>query len=170
MQALLHVDELLDLALQHPAHRDTGPAADDLGDVLLIDLFLEEGAARALQLLELGAGLLQLLLEGDHLAVAQACGLLEVRGALGALGLVPCLFDLLLELAQAPDDLLLAVPPGAQRVALLLQRGQLLLEAGQPLARGLVALLLQRLPLDLQLPDLALDLVQLGGQGVDLHA
>ena len=42
VQALLHVDELLDLALQQPADRDAGPLGDDLGDVLGRDLLLEE--------------------------------------------------------------------------------------------------------------------------------
>ena len=46
VQALLHVDELLDLALEHPADRDPGPARDDLGDVLGGDLLLEEAGVR----------------------------------------------------------------------------------------------------------------------------
>ncbi len=41
MQALFHVDELLDLALHQPADRNVGPLADDLGDILLVDFFLE---------------------------------------------------------------------------------------------------------------------------------
>ena len=40
----------------------------------------------------------------------------------------------------------------------------------QALARGLVLLLLQRLPLDLQLDDAPLELVERLGLGVDLHA
>ena len=38
VQALLHVDELLDLALEQAADRDARPARDDLGDVLGVDL------------------------------------------------------------------------------------------------------------------------------------
>ena len=41
---VLHVHQLLDLALQQLADRDAGPAADDLGDVLLVDLFLDQRA------------------------------------------------------------------------------------------------------------------------------
>ena len=37
VQALLHVDELLDLALDEPRDRDAGPLADDLGDLLDVD-------------------------------------------------------------------------------------------------------------------------------------
>jgi hypothetical protein len=42
VQALLHLQELLHLALQQAADRDARPAADDLGDVLLVDLLLEQ--------------------------------------------------------------------------------------------------------------------------------
>ena len=45
VQPLLHLEQLLDLALHQPADRDAGPAADDLGDVLGVDLFLEQLAA-----------------------------------------------------------------------------------------------------------------------------
>ena len=37
VQALLHVDELLDLALDQAGDRDAGPLADDLGDLLDVD-------------------------------------------------------------------------------------------------------------------------------------
>jgi hypothetical protein len=37
VEALLHVDELLDLALDQPGHRDARPLADDLGDLLDVD-------------------------------------------------------------------------------------------------------------------------------------
>ncbi len=42
VQALLHVDELRDLALEQPRDRDPGPRRDDLGDVVGVDLLLEE--------------------------------------------------------------------------------------------------------------------------------
>ena len=41
VQALLHVDQLLDLALQQAADRDAGPARDDGRDVLGVDLLLQ---------------------------------------------------------------------------------------------------------------------------------
>ena len=40
-QPVLDVEQLLDLALEHPGHRDAGPLGDDLGDVLRVDLLLE---------------------------------------------------------------------------------------------------------------------------------
>ena len=55
-------------------------------------------------------------------------------------------------------------------MALLLQIGQLLLQAREAAARGVVRLLAQRLALDLQLHDAAFDLVELHRQRVDLGA
>ena len=55
-------------------------------------------------------------------------------------------------------------------VLLLLEIRQLLLELLQPLLRGLVRLLAQRLALDLELHDAALHFVELGRHRVDLHA
>jgi hypothetical protein len=37
VQALLHVDQLLHLALDEPRDRDAGPLADDVGDLLDVD-------------------------------------------------------------------------------------------------------------------------------------
>ena len=41
-QVFLGMHQLLDLALHQPRHRDAGPLADDLGDVLLADLLAHE--------------------------------------------------------------------------------------------------------------------------------
>ena len=67
VQALLHVHELGDLALEQAGDRDARPASDDLGDVLGVDLLLEEARGAGLDLL----GLLELALELGDLAVAQ---------------------------------------------------------------------------------------------------
>ena len=40
VEPLLHVDELLGLALEQLVDRDPGPAGDDGGDVVLVDLLL----------------------------------------------------------------------------------------------------------------------------------
>jgi hypothetical protein len=42
VEPLLHLDELLDLALHELGHRDAGPRRDDLGDVVGGDLLAEE--------------------------------------------------------------------------------------------------------------------------------
>ena len=41
VQPLLHVDQLLDLALHEPGDRDARPLGHDLGDVLFVHLFLQ---------------------------------------------------------------------------------------------------------------------------------
>ena len=41
VEALLHVDQLLGLALEQAVDRDPGPAGDDGGDVVLVDLLLD---------------------------------------------------------------------------------------------------------------------------------
>ena len=97
VQALLHVDELLDLALHEARDRDAGPAADDLGDVLGVDLLLEEaGVGRRSRASASASALLEL---GD-LAVAQLGGALQVGVALGALGLAVRLLEALLDLLR----------------------------------------------------------------------
>ena len=79
VQALLHVDELLDLALHQAADGDAGPARDDLGDVLGVDLLLEEaGVAVGALLGRVG----ELVLELGDLAVAQLGCALQVGLAL----------------------------------------------------------------------------------------
>src|SRR5207253_7836100 len=78
------------------------------------------------------------------------------------------LVDVLADLAQALDRLLLGLPLRAQRIRLLALLRELLLEALQPLARRRVGLLLEGLALDLELHDLAVDLVELLGLRVDL--
>src|SRR6516225_3053023 len=40
VQTVLHLDELLGLALEEPVDRDSGPAPHDRGYVVLVDLFL----------------------------------------------------------------------------------------------------------------------------------
>ena len=45
-EPLLHREELLRLPLDHPRDGDPGPAGDDGGDVLLLDLLAEEPSAQ----------------------------------------------------------------------------------------------------------------------------
>ena len=124
VEDLLHADELGHLALHEPAHGDAGPLRDDLGDVLLVDLFLEHLHV-GLELVEPHGAPLDLLLELAHRAVAQLRGLLEVALALGALGVVARGLELLLEGADLGDRVLLVLPVRDLRVALLGELGEL---------------------------------------------
>ena len=83
MQALLHVHELLDLALEQAVGRDPRPLRDDSGDVVLVDLLLHH--RRCLGLGALG----QLALELGQEPVADLRDPREVAAPLGALRLHP---------------------------------------------------------------------------------
>ena len=75
-----------DLALEQPGHRDAGPARDDLGDVVGVDVLAQvDGLLARLALARVGR--LELALELGDLAVAQLGGALVVELALGALEL-----------------------------------------------------------------------------------
>ncbi len=169
VQGLLEMQQLLHLALEQLAHRDAGPAADDLGDVFLVHFLFQQPRA-GLGLFELLLGLGQLLLELGELAVLQLGGPVQVVLALGALDLDLDLLDLLAQGAQLLDVLLLGAPAGLEGLRLLLEIGQLLLELGETLLGSLVGLLLQGLALDLELHDAAVDLIEFARHRVDLGA
>ncbi len=169
MEGGLHPDQLLDLALHEARDRDARPAAHHLGDVLGVDLLLQEPCP-GLQLGQFLVGFLDTALEVRQLAVADGRGAGQVGVALEARRLVGAGGLLLLQLAQRVDARLLLLPVRRHAVALFPQLGQLALDALQPLTRGVVGLLLQRDPLDLQLADAPDDLVELRRHGVDLYA
>ena len=169
MQALFHMDELLDFAFHQAADGNVRPLADDIGDVFFVDLFLEHAQAlfcRSRHTFFFGA---DLPLDLGQPAILQLGRFPVIAGALDALNLRPQPLELFLELALALNGFLLLLPPRHQRVVLLLEIGQLLLELLEPLLRGLVFLFPQRFALDLELHDAAVDLVELGRHRVDLH-
>ncbi len=88
VQPLLHVDQLLGLALEQPRDRDAGPAGDDLGDVVLVDLLLHHRLVDRLRRARPAPS------RARELAVADLGDALEVAGPLGALGLHAELVDL----------------------------------------------------------------------------
>ena len=87
VQRVLHLQELLALALHHLRHRDAGRARDDLGDLLDADLRAQQLRLAGLRVALLLVGLLQLRLELRQLAVLQLAHLLPVAAALGLLHL-----------------------------------------------------------------------------------
>ena len=115
-------------------------------------------------------GLRQLALELGDLAVAQLGGPLEVGVALGALGVAVRLLEALLELLHPGDRLLLVLPARLHLARLLAQVGEVALDRLAARDGRVVLLLLERLALDLELHDAALDLVDLGRHRVDLDA
>jgi hypothetical protein len=160
MEALLHVNELLGLALEQPVDRDTRPAGDDRGDVVLVDLLLHHG----LELLLLPLG--ELVLERRQLAVADLGYTLQVAGALGALRVHAEVVDALRDLLDAVEVLFLLRPAGRELVAGRLGVRELALDRLSHVSR----LLAHRGELDLELAHAPLRLVELDRRGVDLHA
>src|SRR6185436_14302141 len=104
--------------------RDPGPAADDLRDHLGVDRLREQRALR----LRLGEQLLRLreiLLRIGKLPVADGREAPEVALALPALGLLAERLDPELAGADRRDQVLLALPAGAERARALVQVGEL---------------------------------------------
>ena len=161
MQALLHVDELLHLALEQTGDGDLRPGRDHGGDVVLVDLLLHHRLDGADGLAALG----QLLLEGGQEPVADLRHTLEVAVALGPLGLHAQLVDLPRDLLDAVEHILLAGPARSELVTTGLGLGDLALHG---LAHGR-RLLRHRGELDLELRHAPLGLVEFDRRAVDLH-
>ena len=130
VQALLHVDELLDLALEQPRGGDPRPRRDDRGDVVLVDLLLDHRRLGRLLALR------ELLLELGENAVADLGDAAEIPEALLPLGLHPQLVDLLLDLRDPLEPVLLARPARGQLVARGLRLGELALERARARRRA----------------------------------
>ncbi len=98
VQVLLHVDQLLDLGLQQARDGDAGPARDDGGDVLGIDLLLQQGSID-LQVTQTLLLLRQGIFELSQRAIAEAGGGFEIGLAFGLLDRRAGPFDLTLDSA-----------------------------------------------------------------------
>ena len=164
LEAAATASRVLDLAFEETADRDARPTADDLGDVLLVHLFLDQRPAALATLAQRLLGLFELLLQLADL-VLQAGGLLPVGLQRGLLERSAGRVQLLLDLGHLVELFHLALPARLELGRLLLGVRELLLELGQPLLRRLVLLLAQPFALDLELHDPATHLVEL-----DRHA
>ena len=166
VQLRFHAQQLLALAFQHLRHRNPGPAADHLGDLVLGDLVLEQGEDLLIGALTLR----QLLFQLRNAPVLQLTHLGQILGTAGALELVARLFQLLLDLGLAGDRRLLALEDLLQIRQFPLELADLFLQFAQTLLAGLVGLLLQGLALHLQLDQAPLQPVHVLRFGVHFHA
>ena len=97
MDLLFHAQQLVALAFEHPRDRDTGPARDDLGD-----LVLGHPVAQQLEVTQLDVlGILDLLLQFRYSAVLQFRHAGEVTGAPGCFQIQLCLLEIALDLGCA---------------------------------------------------------------------
>ena len=161
MDPLLHVDQLLGFALEQPRHRNPGPARDDLGDIVLVDLFLDHRLALRDNAVTSG----ELALELRQLPVADLGDALKVSCPFGPLRLRLEFVDPTHDLLDALERLFLLGPTRGELVAAFLRLRELALDR---LAR-LLRFLPHRRELDLELAHAALGLVELDGRRVDLH-
>ncbi len=127
VQLLFQVQQLLHFAFQQAGDGNAGPAADHLGDVLFVNLFLDQ--AGAAQFGGFLGFLLQLAFERHQLAVFQLGGAVEIVLPLGLFDFVPGLLDLLAQLAHALDGGLFGLPAGGEGVGFGAEVGQLLFQA-----------------------------------------
>ncbi len=133
-QPLFHVHQFLDFALEQAADGNAGPLADDLGDFFFADFFLQHGMV-FLQLGKLVLRGLEFFFRRGQLAVADFGDAGKVAGALIALLFRLQAFDCFLLLADAPNGLFLGLPVGLERVGLLAQGREFLLNLREALAR-----------------------------------
>ena len=160
------MEQLAHLALDELVDGDARPLRHDVGDVLGIDLFLQHPVA-LLQFVEVGGGVGDPALDLGDAPVAD----FGSGGEIGlALHLRAKVFEFLLEDADRADRLLLRFPMPTHLGGVRLQRGEVLVERGEPFLRRRVGLLFQRDVLDLELADAAFDDIDLGGHRVDLDA
>ena len=164
---VLHAQQLGGLTLEHPAGRNAGPRRHHVRDVVGSDLLLEHDVLARLGLRQRRV---ELLLHFRDASVAQLGGLGQVAVTLGPVGLATQPVQLFGEVTHDVDGALLVLPAGGELGQLLLVVGQLGPQLLQPILGGVVGLLLQRHLLDLEAPDQPLDLIDLDGPGVDLHA
>ena len=101
-------------------------------------------------------------------AVADFGDALQVAFALFGLLFNFQLFDLLLEGADAGDEIFFFFPVGLQGVGLLANLGELFLDHREPFPRVGVVFVFQGLLFDFQLHGFALELIDVGGQRIDL--
>ena len=169
VQHFIEVQQLLALALHELCHRDTRPFGDDTGDLLLGHGVVHEGVV-ALAALGCGLGLAELLFEARQVGVLQARGLFVLIIALRLFDLGVQAVDVRLEGLDLLDAVFLGLPTRLLLVEAVLELGELLRELGEPVARELVVLLLERHLLDLHLHDAAAQIVERRRHGVDLRA
>ena len=162
----LHVQQFLTLRGEHPRHGDARPARYDLGHILRIDLLLDHGAAAGRRL-ELGLQGLDLLLRFDDFAVAQLRYAAIIALTLGLLRLDLVTLDVVLLLLNLGQQVALTLPLGAHSGVARPQLFDLLGERRDAL---FVVLAANRLALDLQLPDAAVEVVDLLRHGVHLES
>ena len=167
MDVLLHLQELLPLRLEQPAHVDARPAAHDGGHVVLGDLLFQHAATSAFFEVRLRFG--HLFFHRDNLAVAKLRRPPQISLALGALGLGLQFLDAFLKLPHPGDGLFLIRPLVSLRPALFIEGGDALAYLQQTLPAVLVFFPFQGALFNAEPEKLSLLAIDVLGQAVQLE-
>ena len=167
MQDILQMHQFFAFATAQPGYRNTGPGADDLGDIFLVNLFLQQYVVVGIFIMGLHFG--QFFFQRRQTAILQFCQFIQIIAALSTFHFLFYGVDFFLYLAHTGDRSLFSIPAFDQRLVFLPQFGQFFFDLRQTILRLLILLFPQSLSFDLQLQDTALTLVQLGRQRIDLR-
>ena len=166
VELFLKMKKLLTLALHHAAYWYSGPAAYNLSDIISCN-FLSDHRCATLCTLQLLLNLLDILFKSYHLRVANLGYTFVIAFTLHALSFELEILHLLLVLLNFVNKSLFAFPLCTEVVLLILQLCNLLVEL---LNLRLVVLTLDGLTLNLQLLQVAGNLIQFFWYRVTLHS
>jgi hypothetical protein len=170
-QTLLHLHQLLHLAFEHLRDRNSGPARDDRGDVLLVHLFLQH-ARRVFAAIRVRyrRELAQLAFSLRNFTVLQLRGALQVALAGLLFGGESQLFEFRLQLGDLADGAAFHLPTCAESFGFFAHFGQFFFDRLHALARGGILLALQGGALDLKRCSPALQVVDLHRHAANLDS
>ena len=165
MEFLLQMEQFVALALQHSTHRNAGPAANDLGDVVCSDLFSDQGLAFLLA--DFIAMALYFVVDLLHFTVANLGHTLVIALAFGLFGLAFQVFLLFFQLRNLVHFALLCLPTCPERLHFILELGDFLLQESNLLR---VVFTQNSLSFDFFLLQRSLQFIKLFGYGIAFHA
>ena len=160
------MEGFISLTLRQFCYRNTGPAGNDSGDLLICNTLVYQRQVFVLDLLFL---VLQLLLQLRQTAILKLCCFLQVVPLLGSLDLFVHILDLLTEFREILDGFLLVIPLGFLIIKLIPQISQFLLKILQTFLTETVCLFLKSCFLDLQLQHFPAQLVKFGRHGIQFR-
>ena len=161
-----HAQQLVALTLEHLVDGNPGPARDDLSDHVGGDSLRGQ---RAGLLRTGGFQRSELLFQRRDDAIGKFARALEFTGALRLLELGAGLLELTLDALGLAKLVFFGAPSGSERGGFFLKFSQFALELAEAILRRSIGFATQRLLLDAQTDDLAIDAVEFLRLGIDLH-
>ena len=166
VQIIFHSQQFFALTGQHFFDRHTGPARDNGGNMVFRYRFFQHGLVALMRCL---LGFSQLIFQRRNNAIGQFTGAFQFTAPLHLFQLQPRRLKLFLDFLAAGQPVFFALPARRQTGDFFLQPGQFALQLDQPVGRGFVGFLFQRLALNFQLHNAPVKLVQFFRLAVNLH-